>query len=232
MTTVIRNILIVLIFFLLQKQANGQTHFVDSIKFSTEPILDCSSFDIYVYHRHYSHVFYAAPPTITPYSFGPNTFGIDIFRCYRYYPHAHNEIDTLSLAPISIGTYSIYTILFGAFPLPGDTFCGHAFSGVVADTTVFQVYGCSVGINQSSVDDEFNFYVNENNMLNISFLKNNTYNNLQVELYDSKGQLVLMEKINNKSISISLSTLNSGIYFTILKSQNEIRYSKKILLIN
>ena len=113
------------------------------------------------------------------------------------------------------------------------------------DLSAYEGQNIRIGINYLSNDkfvlqmDEFivegTLGFNENEILNFEYFYNPTYNMLNlksdeilknIKIYNSIGQLVIDENINNSSFSTNLSMLSSSIYFVKVEGQNGIKSFK------
>jgi len=103
--------------------------------------------------------------------------------------------------------------------------------------TYTSLSACETNCNNTSVEDEatnnFNIYPNPNNgMFNISFTFE-TSNNISLNIYNSLGELVFEEYLNNYSgeynNTIDLDSYGKGIYFITISSENRI-INRKIII--
>lgn len=105
-------------------------------------------------------------------------------------------------------------------------------SGVItalaSGTGTLMALGASVGVKESLMSGGMMISPNPTNgIFNISF--NTITQNTKIELYNSIGALVLTEQINNKTNTINLSDLSSGIYFMKVLEGNKVVAVKKVV---
>ncbi len=88
--------------------------------------------------------------------------------------------------------------------------------------------GASVGFKESLISGGMLISPNPTSgLLNISF--NAIPQNTKIELYNSIGALVLTEVMSNKSNTINVGELSSGIYFMKVLEGNKVVAVKKVV---
>ncbi len=103
-----------------------------------------------------------------------------------------------------------------------------AIASLTSGTGTLMAIGASVGVKESLMPSGMLVSPNPTNgLLNISF--NTIPQNTKIELYNSIGALVLTEQINNKTNTINLSDLSSGIYFMKVLEGNKVVAVKKVV---
>jgi hypothetical protein len=95
-------------------------------------------------------------------------------------------------------------------------------------TGTLMAIGASVGVKESLISGGMLVSPNPTNgLLNISF--NTIPQNTKIELYNSIGALVLTEQMSNKTNTINMSDLSSGIYFMKVLESNKVVAVKKVV---
>lgn len=86
----------------------------------------------------------------------------------------------------------------------------------------------TTGVNLQRNSDSFSIYPNPNN--GIFHLETNRFENNMLEIYNSVGQKIINEKLQNHSTEINLSEFNSGIYFSrVISGKGSLIYQSKIV---
>jgi len=126
--------------------------------------------------------------------------------------------DTFKLAPLSAGTYEIFSILTSGYGGPPCT------PGIIyddTDTTTFTVVNSTTQIFNNDKNYDIRFYPNPNNgMLNYSIINSEVFYD-KIIIYSINGKIINSYSINSNKGHINLN-LERGIYFIRIKNNDGI----------
>jgi hypothetical protein len=110
------------------------------------------------------------------------------------------------------------------------TVTGTSFLGCTVMSTVTIVTSTTTCLGLNELDNaSVLVYPNPaNDFINV-ITSNNAVTNLSIEVIDALGKVVLVQSIDNSMNSVNLSSLNSGVYFYQVKSNNRIIAQHKLI---
>lgn len=120
---------------------------------------------------------------------------------------------------------------FGGDPIPFMYHCHmliHEDGGMMGQFVVASATG--IGENNILESSQFAIYPNPAQNLITFVSDNNTYKNIDIEIFDVQGRLVLRKTlVLNKTLNVDVSALKNGVYSVVLSTGNE-KFTKKLII--